>query len=461
MAGISRFEPGFYDRSPGFVEQQQAQNLSPPIMNWSFDGLLSPGLNGNGFDLRDCPADSVHFVIDRAEYSNDDLLEILDMRISCSCEEGYSAHGRLYWDRNDQSVPPGPAEIPDDLWDLSQNRTMADGNYLYIENEQEAVTSYEFDFDNSQFVIEQDPERNLINFVALSYGQALLSVAHMSSIDKFEIGFYGEYNIIDNGNPAAGYVNAGISRVQIDGTELSSVGGGWYTVDHVVYSGDRLEEIIIRFETRTWEPGQVVRGKLFWSNDSDIVLSNPEIIPGDIWQPPSSLLNACSGDNYLKVEIKQETFWADLVTVRNENDEENEPGSDVLSKYIVFEGIDGVHAEFPAADSWLVVFSAETEAPLYSASGFGLHIRGTYLQDRLEEGYYADILDDNPAKGRINIGLGSQACSVQEGWMVVDDVEYGPDFELLKLDLRFGLSCLFEMRTSPAMRGVLSWRKTE
>lgn len=128
--------------------------------------------------------------------------------------------------------------------------------------------------------------------------------------------------------------------------------------------------------------------------------------------------------------------------------------------FVVFEKINGLHTQYAATNAWEVSFTSQSPNNVTSpVNDFTMHINGTYLQDKLEMGFYADIFGKNPAKGELDIGISGLSCSIAEGWMNIDDVVYNDNIEIVKLDLRFAITCLGDSRGSPTLYGQLNWTK--
>lgn len=430
--GVGKLTPGLYDNS----------------ISWTYNGILihaQPGNELSGWPV--CNVTKHSYVIDKSEYSDSGDLELFDMRFEFICEDGTSAHGRFLWDKNDQTHPPGPAQIPEGLWDIHPERTLNDGNYLYIEGDEGEFISqgltYEYDYDNAQFLIEYYNNR-FINFKVLNDTFTNLNLVAMSSVDKFEKGFYGPYKFFDNSNPALGFHKFSMER----GT---SHDGGWYVIDHIVYEGDLISEIIVRFEYVADYLGRAVRGKLFWSKNSMLKPTNPKMIPNNQWESPIELQNSCGNKNTLRLQIQYNSWW---------NRAYGLGASESMPVYAVFDNIIGGYFKYEDSDTWQVIFSAQTPGKDYrKLDGMALHINGTYLQKQLEVGFYDDIWGRNPAKGSIDLSLDGYGCIAKKGWMAVDEIVYGANSELTKINLRFGFSCDSEVVDSTSIYGELNWQK--
>lgn len=450
MSGINKLEKGLYNVSPDFIEQQFAQDLVPARMNWMYEGILVPGQTAsNTGNLPQCSLYEGYYVIDRAEYSDNGILQLVDMRFTYECTDGQSAHGRFLWDRNDDTQPPKPKEIPDALWNTAEERSLSDGNYLFLQGDENEFLSqglsYEFDYDNAKFVVTQETDNRAVYFDIETNEALQLSLFHMSSIEKFEQGFYEKKDFYANNVAVTGYHSFNMSG------RGSSSSSGWYAIDHIIYDGDSISEIIVRFEYISDFSGKGVRGKIFWSRDSELVPSNPKSTPTDLWAPSDNLANSCATNNTLKLQITNDSIFNINFDLKAYNN---------VSAFVVFEKINGLHTQYAATNAWEVSFTSQSPNNVTSpVNDFTMHINGTYLQDKLEMGFYADIFGKNPAKGELDIGISGLSCSIAEGWMNIDDVVYNDNIEIVKLDLRFAITCLGDSRGSPTLYGQLNWTK--
>jgi hypothetical protein len=446
MGGMNRFTEGLYNTTPDATPYE----LGPARMGWVFEGVLIPGQTG--FTIQswpNCQVDESYYVVDKAIYSEQGMLDLLDVRVTYECTDGNTSHARLLWNNNDTTQPPRPTEIPDDLWNISEDITLADGNYLYIEGDDGEYISdgltYEYHFDNAQFVLEDDLA-GAVNFRFITDKYASVGLFHMPSIDKFEKGFYGPYNFSANSNLARGFIYLGMNG------RTASKFGGWYAIDHVTYENGKLTEMIMRFEVITNYTGKAARGKLVWSQDKGKKPSNPLSSPNNLWTPSASLENACGNKNTLRLEILSNSIW-------NRNDA---LGVTTVDKpvHIVFEQIIGGRVVYSAVNSWQLIFAAQTPNTIYEhVNEFSLYINGTYLQEKLEVGFYDNILGNNPAKGSVSLGMNSLTCSTEVGWINVDEVTYNSELELTHIDLRFAFSCASENSDTPTVNGRVNWTK--
>jgi hypothetical protein len=446
MGGMNRFTEGLYNTTPDATPYE----LGPARMEWGFEGVSIPGQTG--FTIQswpNCQVDESSYVVDKVVYSEQGTLDLLDVRVTYVCNDGNTSHARLLLNKNDTTQPPRPAEIPDDLWNISEDITLADGNYLYIEGDEgEFISdglSYEYHFDNAQFLLADDAA-GAVEFTLITDSYASITLFHMSSIDKFEQGFYGPHDFSANSNLALGFIYLGMNG------RSASTFGGWYAIDHVAYENGKLTEMIMRFEVITNYTGKAVRGKLVWSQNKGQKPLNPLPSPNNLWTPSASLENACGDKNTLRLKVQSNSIW-------NRN---NALGPTAVDKpvYIVFEQIIGGRVEYSAENAWQLIFAAQTPNTTYEhVNEFSLHINGTYLQEKLEVGFYDNIFGNNPAKGSVSLGMNSLGCSNEIGWMNVDEVTYNSELELTHIDLRFAFSCTSEYSDTPTVNGRINWTK--
>jgi len=444
MSGNKYFEPGLYP-----IDVSGSPDFNNPAMDWSFVGIYIPWeTDFLVSSWPNCLLEDAYFIVDAANYSEEGSIELLDIRFSNVCIDGNKANGRFYWDIDDTSQPDAPSQIPASLWDMPIERSLEDGNYLYIEGDENEFISngleYYLDFNDAQFVLERDWE-NMIVFQIYNHTSIRLDFKHMSSIDRFEEGFYGEFAFTDSSNKATGWLSVGM-----DG-RAASQGGGWYAIDHVQYENDLLTEIVIRFEHVSNIDGRSLRGKLFWSEDGALKLLNPTQEPEGLWDANEFLKGACFGGNTMRMQVARNSVWNNRLELSDGYGGEN--------IYAVFENVNVNHRENQSLNGWEVSLSAQYNQALgYIKSGhFFIYIKGTYNQDQLKPGFYKDLFGDNPAKGSIDVGLNHLTCSKEVGWMLIEDVVYGPSKRIDRLNMRFGISCESENTSDSSMFVRLDW----
>lgn len=243
MDTVGQLEVGFY----GNLQQYPWHNPTVGGTSFRSDSLLC----GSGW-----------FVVDAVAYEGSTLKSI-DLRFEVNCG-GPTAllRGKIHWSDSDTTVPPGPTAPPAGLWQAPVDATPASGTYAYFESEIDpAIPTRTFLYtpDNAQFIVDSGLALALFRINA-SDGIWSGAIQGMSSLTRFEVGYYGDLQRYPFHNPAKGGLDwastltGGCSDVK-----------GWFVIDAVTYSGSTLTSIDLRFERRCGSTAVVVRGQLRWS----------------------------------------------------------------------------------------------------------------------------------------------------------------------------------------------------
>ena len=245
MIGLSQLEPGYYG----------------DLSRYPFHNPTVGGLDWDG-ESRGCNNVSGWFVVDSVTYDGAALAAI-DLRFEQHCEEGVPAlHGEIHWDANDPTRPPGPlVPPPAGLWEPPPGTTPASGNYVYLESDPDDIVgaggSYLYAPGNSQLAVNWNGSELSIAVNRQEYWQGRFQP--MDSLDRIEVGYYGDLQGIPFNNPARG----GLSWTG-ENANCNTL-TGWFVVDGVTYDGPALDAIDLRFEQHCDGGDAALNGEIHWS----------------------------------------------------------------------------------------------------------------------------------------------------------------------------------------------------
>lgn len=249
--------------------------------------------------------------------------------------------------------------------------------------------SYEYSKANSAIFVRSEGNRLLVSIVGdRSWGGIFKTRGQSSRLEP------GTYVALEPYSPSDAE-SVGLDWNARGCSELH----GWFTIDSVKYAGGTLKAIDLRFEQHCTSDVPALHGSIHWTaNDTTRPPGPVNPPPEDLWQPPSGATPP-SG-NYLYLELGSELY---LYTPPN-------------STISVLPG--GPYLKF-------------------EAGGWTGELRVMSSLDRLEPGYYGDLLPygtHNPAKGGFKLSYSS--FSGMRAWFVVDRVVYVAN-HLKGFDLRF------------------------
>jgi hypothetical protein len=159
-------------------------------------------------------------------------------------------------------VVEGPGRILPTLWRPPAGATPDTGNYIYL-------ASDTGDFIGAGDTVLDRPPDDVISAQS-STGHLVFSILAMgvpgdrgvfytmSSIARFEVGYY----FVPPGTPLDDTGKASLDWI-LDGHGCTTV-TGWFTVDHVDYSGDTLTGVDLRFEQQCDGSSAALRGAVHW-----------------------------------------------------------------------------------------------------------------------------------------------------------------------------------------------------
>ena len=406
MNSLSRLEVGYY----GDLRRYPFHNPVKGGLDWSGDG-------------RGCNTLTGWFVVDSATFSGSTLIAV-DLRFEQHCDGNAPAlRGKIHWDGNDTTSPPGPVAPPLDLWQPAPDITPATGNYVYLESQ-----TGDYIGQGGSYLYTQ---ANAVLSTLSSGAYFSMGVEGdqnwsgdfqaMSTLSRLEVGYYGDLQRYPFQNPTKGGLSwsgegRGCNRLT-----------GWFVVDDVVYSGPTLVSIDLRFEQHCDGSLAALRGKVHWDASDTTSPPGPAAPPTGLWQPAPGATPATG--NYVYLESQPGDFVglgsSDLYTQANA----------ILSVNVANAHLSvGVNGD----QKWNGDFQAMNAL------------------SRLEVGYYGDLQRypfHNPVKGGLDWSGEGRGCNTLTGWFVVDGVTYsGPT--LTAIDLRFEQHC---EGVGPALHGKIHW----
>ena len=230
--------------------------------------------------------------------------------------------------------------------------------------------------------------------------------------------------------------------VQTGRSEWLGASIGWFAVDNVVYQGEEIASLSLRFELRcqSQDGRSSMRGLLQYRANDPTTLAGPSSPPEGLW----SLSGPVPASNYVRFE--------------------SEVGDPVgLGQVITLQAsADSGFSVSGSSSAPEVSFFAESSAGSWSAT-----FRGMGSLERLQPGYYGNIrsaqtqYSDRRVSPLIRVGGPGGVCSTDDylfdlpirGWFVIDSISY-VDGQLKSLDMRFEQRC---EGASGVLRGQVHW----
>jgi hypothetical protein len=365
------------------------------------------------------------FVIDRLTYDGDSLTAI-DLRFEQHCEDGGPAlHGKIHWDANDTTSPPGPVVPPPaGLWEPATGVTPASGNYVYLESESGDYIGLGggYLYTSVDSIISVTRENNYVRVSIAGDKYWTGDFQGMNTLNRLKVGYYGDLDGYPIYNPAKGGM-----AWSGDGRACNTL-TGWFAVDSVTYDGASLVAIDLRFEQHCEGAAAALHGEIHWDANDTTGPPGPIVPPpADLWSPAPGITPASGNYVYLESQKGDAIGLGKnyLYTLADANIR-----LDVYGNYLSLR-IDG-------DENWSGSF--QTMSTL----------------TRFEAGYYGDLTrtsGQNPAKGGLDWGGEGRGCNGLTGWFAVDNVTYDGE-ALTAIDLRFEQHCDGDI---PALHGEIHW----
>lgn len=378
------------------------------------------GLSWSG-EGRACNTLTGWFVVDRIVWSGSTLAAI-ELRFEQHCEgAGPALRGKVRWDANDPTAPPGPvAPPPAGLWQPAAGTSPATGNYVHLDSQLGDFVGAggRYSYTSATALIRVTTSGSRLTVTVDGDESWGGEFQPMNSLSRLQAGYYGDLQRYPFQNPVKGGLNwsgegRGCNRLN-----------GWFVVDDVVYSGPTLTSIDLRFEQRCEGTSAALRGKIRWRADDATVPPGPVVpAPANLWRPAAQL-PAAGSFVYLQ-----------------------SPPGDYIGG--------GADRLYTTANGPLSVSASGATLTVEVADWIGT-FAGMDTLDRLEAGYYGDLRRysfHNPVKGGLEWFGEARGCNRLTGWFVVDSVAYSGAM-MTAIDLRFEQLC--EGSTAP-LRGRIRW----
>jgi hypothetical protein len=217
---------------------------------------------------------------------------------------------------------------------------------------------------------------------------------------------------------------------------------GWFAIDNVIFQGDEIAFLSLRFELRceSQDGRSSMRGLLQYRADDATTLAGPSSPPVGLWSPSGT----APVGNYVRFE--------------------SEAGDPV--------GLGQVTTLQASGDFGFAVSgsSSAPEVSIFAASlagSWSATFRGMGSLERLQPGYYGNVrsaqthYSDRRVSPLIRVGGPGGVCSTDDylfdlpirGWFVIDSISY-VDGQLKSLDMRFEQRC---EGASGVLRGQVHW----
>lgn len=315
------------------------------------------------------------------------------------------------------TVPSSLPVIPADTWQPRAGAVPDTGNALLIE-------------DNGQTFLYAAPNSSLpfsIDGTSLTIGNAttLGWEGHLRSLRghrQWRTGYYAS-----TGNYPLSTMFRASMNWRTTSTSCTSP-TGWIAVDNVVYDGDRLSHIDLRFEQTCQNPTWLIRGRFRWTSPSTV---QPPSIPVDLWQPAAGATPATGSYVYLESDAGDYIGQGRSYLYTR---------LDSVLKFTLTEGY--LRASVDGDEWWYGDFQAMSGVT------------------PLQVGYYPLLQRypfHNPAHGGLSWSGDGRGCNQLTGWFAIDNISVNAG-AVTAVDLRFEQHC---EGWSQALRGKIHWRQDD
>lgn len=413
MNTLSRLEAGYY----GGLERFPFHDPTIGGLTWTGEG-------------RGCNRVEGWMVVDSVTYDGP-VLTSIELRFKQSCDYGATAlYGEIHWDVTDPTQPPGPINPPPvGIWEPTPGTLPAAGTFIYLESEPGDFVGRgrSYRYNQSDSILTFRELHSDLDIVVDGYEDWHANFDVMSSIDRLEPGFYGNLQRYPFHNPAKGgltWSGEGRGCNRLD---------GWFAVDEVVYDGDTLQLVELRFEQHCEFDAPALRGALRWDANDSTSPPGPIVpAPADLWAPAPGITPETGNYAYFESEPGDYVGRGDHYLYTHDN-----------SIYQVYSWGSGVRFDV----------DGEGDANWYA------NINPMDQLTRIEVGYYPDVNEypaHNPARGGLRMSAFYSGCEYDlRGWFAVDYVTY-EGTEITGIDLRFMQHC---SDATGALYGEIHWRQ--
>jgi hypothetical protein len=228
------------------------------LTRYPFHGATG-GLDWSG-DGRGCNTLKASMTVTSATYDDLGALNAISLTFVQNCEGGSSAlRGQITWGADDPTTAPGPVTpVPATLWQPATGAVPASGNYVYLESDSGDYIGEGRNYTYTSFTVSSG-----VSSVAVSVNSAnewwTGYFVSMVGVTPLQAGYYGDLRRYPFQNPVKG------------GLEWSGTGRGcntltgWFAVDDIVYQGESLQSVSLRFEQHCEGGGPALHGQVKWS----------------------------------------------------------------------------------------------------------------------------------------------------------------------------------------------------
>lgn len=319
--------------------------------------------------------------------------------------------------RRPNQVPTPLPPIPEDAWQPEAGAAPDYGNTLFIEHNGQ---NFLYNEPSSTIAFSADGGALMIGNTATLGWEGRLRAPRGSR--HWKPGYYANTGSF----PVSTLVRASMNWRSAAIT--CALPTGWIAVDHVVYEGDQLGHIDLRFEQSCPNADAPIRGKFRWTSPN---FQQPLPIPTGLWQPPAANTPATGSYVYLQSDagdyIGQGRSY--LYTL-----------SDSALTFTLNDGHLRVHVD---GDEW---WHGDFQA---MSSVVPLRV-----------GYYPMLQRypfHNPARGGLDWSGDGRGCNQLTGWFAIDSISVNAG-TVTAVDLRFEQHC---EGWSQALRGKIHWRQDD
>lgn len=406
MDAIDRLEVGYYPNVGGFPEY----NPVTGGMSWRAQS-------------RGCNDSTGWFVIDRIEFSGDELT-LLEARFQHSCVgQSEVLNGMVRWDINDTTRPTGPVPPPADLWTPDSSLIPAQGSYVILESRPGdfigAGRSYRYTLADS-----------LIDLAVFGARMELTvdgdegwngTFQGMNTISQLEVGYYGNLQRYPFNNPVFG----GLSWTG-EGRGCNTL-TGWFVIDSIEYVNGVVEAVEMRFQQNCEGGSAPLNGAIRWDINDMTTPPGPVPIPDTLWEPAPGIVPDTGSYVYL------ESRFGDFV---------GNGGNYLYTKAdaVLATTVTGARLEISVGgdETWFGTF------------------QGMNSISQLETGFYDNLERypfHNPVRGGLSWTGEGRGCNRLSGWFAIDNIVYDGLTPQL-VEWRFAQFC---DGSSTPLRGSIRW----
>jgi hypothetical protein len=398
----------------GVLQAGYFEDLSPYDSASATEGELNWGGQSRG-----CSGIKGWFAIDKLVLK-EGAIEAIDVRFEQSCDGVNLFHGKIHWNKADINLGKvtAPLPVPAGLWRAPAGSVSSTRTSMYLDIGGGYIYSY--DQSNAGFRLFNRDGRLNVNIDGDQKWTG--EFVGMHGLPQLTVGYYGNLS-------HAGFHNPVFSAMSWDGDGNACFAlTGWFVIDKVIYSGDKMTELDLRFEQHCEGARVPIHGQLHWRADDATVAPGPRNPPpASLWKPDPAFV-APSG-NYVYL-------------VSDAGDYIGQGKTELLT----------------SANSTIKITNYPPAGLRIDVGAWAGEFAGMNSLSQLQPGYYGDVLVygyHNETKGGMVWYGNARICNALIGWFVVDSVSYSQG-ELSALDIRFEQHCEGGIA---AQRGVIHWVK--